>query len=180
MPLAKPLKMKRKEYSFVYEAHNENLVNDLLASFDKAKGRLGIDFQGSTDDINYVHIPNEDDLRRDDGLSKKDMAFGGKFIHCIRNTLFPGDKNEGNRVKIAFVLVSRENDKKAIKSYLDRCGCVSQFLLLNTMKKKVSSLAVMGNILKQVNAKAGYDNWRLDLPKSITDKHTMFVGLDVC
>jgi len=108
------------------------------------------------------------------------MAFGGKFIHCIRNELFPGDKNESNEIKIAFVLVSRENDKKAIKSYLDRCGCVSQFLLLNTMKRKVSALAVMGNILKQVNAKVGCDNWRLDLPKSITDKHTMFVGLDVC
>jgi len=44
MPLAKPLKMKRKEYSFVYEAQNENLVNELLGAFDKAKGRLGIDF----------------------------------------------------------------------------------------------------------------------------------------
>jgi len=32
------------------------------------------------------------------------------------------------------------------------------------MEKKVSKLAVMGNILKQVNAKLGCDNWRLDLP----------------
>jgi len=48
------------------------------------------------------------------------------------------------------------------------------------MKRKVSALAVMGNILKQVNAKVGCDNWRLDLPKAITDKNTMFVGLDVC
>jgi len=44
MPLAKPLKMRRKEYSFVYEEQNYDLVNELLSQFDKAKGRLGIDF----------------------------------------------------------------------------------------------------------------------------------------
>ena len=81
----------------------------------------------------------------------------------MQHQLFPNDKNQGTR--IAFVLVSKEADKKKIKSYLDRVGCISQFLFLKTMEKKVSKLAVMGNILKQVNAKLGCDNWRLDLPK---------------
>lgn len=121
------------------------MVNEIIGSLDKAKGRLGIDFQGSIDDIQYVEIPRDSDLM-DDGLSKKDIAFGGKFIHCMKHQLFPDGKNEGTR--IAFVLVSREADKKAIKSYLDSVGCISQFLFLKTMEKKVKKLAVMGNILK--------------------------------
>lgn len=98
----------------------------------------------------------------------------------MRHQLFPNGKNEGGAVRLAFVLITKENDKKRIKSYLDSCGCISQFLLKNTMEKKVSKLAVMGNILKQVNAKLGCDNWRLDLPKKVKDMHTMFVGLDIC
>lgn len=47
------------------------------------------------------------------------------------------------------------------------------------MFKKKGSLAVMGNILKQVNAKMGGENWQLTMPKEITALSTMFVGLDV-
>ena len=79
-----------------------------------------------------------------------------------------------------FVLLGREADKAKIKLYLDSKGIVSQFLLFKNMEAKAKSLAVMGNVLRQVNAKVRRDNLRLELPKSILSLDTMFVGLDVC
>jgi len=73
-----------------------------------------MDFQGSIDDIQFVEIPPDNDLL-DDGLSRKDLQFGGKYIHCMRHQLFPNGKNEGGAVRLAFVLISKENDKKKIK-----------------------------------------------------------------
>ena len=68
--------------------------------------------------------------------------------------LFYDDKNN-YELQIVFVLTDREEDKASVKRFLDGKGVVFQFLLEQNMRKKTLALAVMGNILKQVNAKMG-------------------------
>ena len=80
---------------------------------------------------------------------------------------------------MVFVLINKEEDKAAIKKYLDKVGVVSQFLLKRTTFKILKDFSVAGNVLKQVNAKLSGVNWQLNLPPQITNQNTMFIGMDV-
>jgi len=104
---------------------------------------------------------------------------GGKYIHCIRNELLDknGKPNDPN-LKFVLVLISRETDKKRVKAFLDSVGIISQFLVERNMSKKTSTMGVMGNVLRQINAKVGCDNLRVALPNNL--RGTMFVGIDTC
>ena len=62
------------------------------------------------------------------------------------------------------VLLEREEEKAPIKKYLDKVGVISQFLLKSKIRAKVGDLSVMGNILKQINAKLNGVNWQIKLP----------------
>ena len=53
----------------------------------------------------------------------------------LQDQLFQNDKNSTN-VRLVFVLIDREEDKAAVKRYLDKVGVVSQFLLAKTMLDK--------------------------------------------
>lgn len=57
------------------------------------------------------------------------------------------------------------------------CPCVSQFIGSQTIGK--DNEKIFTNILRQMNAKAGGDLWRMSFPKEISPK-TMLVGIDVC
>jgi len=60
------------------------------------------------------------------------------------------------------IILEREEEKAPIKKYLDKVGVVSQFLLKSKMRAKVGErdfASVMGNILKQINAKLDGVNW---------------------
>jgi hypothetical protein len=94
-------------------------------------------------------------------INKGQLKNGGKYIFCLQNELFENDKNNFG-VQVLFVLLQREEEKAAIKKYLDKVGVISQFLLQSKMKAKVGErdfASVMGNILKQVNAKLSGVNW---------------------
>lgn len=61
---------------------------------------------------------------------------------------------------MVFVLIDREEDKAAVKRYLDKVGVVSQFLLAkNMLDKKKSWPSILGKVLAQVNAKLNGVNW---------------------
>ena len=77
--LAQPLMCQRHEYGFIYESKHANFVNDLLTQFDKAKGRLGIEFQGSVNDIRFVEIPGDQDLIKD-GLPKNSAGVSRLWV----------------------------------------------------------------------------------------------------
>ena len=62
------------------------------------------------------------------------------------------------------VLLEREEEKAPIKKYLDKVGVISQFLLKGKIKAKARDLSVLGNILKQINAKLNGVNWQIKLP----------------
>lgn len=83
---------------------------------------------------------------------------GGKYNYCIANQIFPDDKNSYG-IHFVFVLVAQEEYKASIKRYLDGMGVISQFMLEEKIRYKSRDLSVMGNILKQVNAKMGGVNW---------------------
>lgn len=53
----------------MYENRHAHLVDEIIANFDKAKGQLGIRIQGEIDDINFVEIPDESQLRNEFGLN---------------------------------------------------------------------------------------------------------------
>jgi len=52
-------------------------------------------------------------------------------------------------------------------------------LLFKNISKKVGSLGVWSNILKQVNAKCGLDLYRINYSQKIKNANTMVVGVDV-
>ena len=63
------------------------MVNTLLHKFDEAKGKLGMDFEGHSDDIQWVEVPSDRQME-DDGLTRDQIRNGGKFVYCIDNQLF--------------------------------------------------------------------------------------------
>jgi len=80
------------------------------------------------------------------------------------------------------IILEREEEKAPIKKYLDKVGVVSQFLLKSKMRAKVGErdfASVMGNILKQINAKLDGVNWQIRLPPQVSNLNTMFIGMDV-
>lgn len=132
-PLVDAMKVQTSNFGFIYDERNVNIANDLLEGFQKAKGQLGIRLDGSIDDIQYVEVPDENELKRE-GVNVRD---GGKYIHCIRNELL--DKNgkpTDPNLKFVLVLISRETDKKKVKAFLDSVGIISQFLVDRNMKSK--------------------------------------------
>lgn len=80
------------------------------------------------------------------------------------------------------IVLEKEEEKAPIKKYLDKVGVVSQFLLKSKMRAKVGErdfASVMGNILKQINAKLDGVNWQIRLPPQVSNLNTMFIGMDV-
>lgn len=80
------------------------------------------------------------------------------------------------------IILEKEEEKAPIKKYLDKVGVVSQFLLKSKMRAKVGErdfASVMGNILKQINAKLDGVNWQIRLPPQVSNLNTMFIGMDV-
>ena len=76
--------------------------------------------------------------------------------------------------KIIVVIIFNPADKKHIKSFLDKGGVPSQFILSNKMRN--AKIGVFSNLLKQMNAKLKQDLYRLNLPAC---QNTMLVGIDI-
>lgn len=79
--------------------------------------------------------------------------------------------------QLVLFLLDNERSYKQYKRFLIEQGVVSQMVGVRTANAK--SLSVASNILKQMNAKLGLDNYRMKIPKEIS-KYTMMVGIDVC
>ena len=66
---------------------------------------------------------------------------------------------------------------------LDAKGVVSQFVTKRKMKKYVrdKNLSIFSNILGQMNAKCGYENYRLQVTNKICSNNTetMVIGVNV-
>ena len=94
-------------------------------------------------------------------------------MFCINNEL------KGRKLAIVFVLINRDTLHPFIKKGLDDLGLASQFLLYKNISKKVGTMGVISNLLKQVNAKCGLDLYRMALPQRLKNTSTMIVGIDV-
>lgn len=63
---------------------------------------------------------------------------------------------------MCFILISRDTDHPYIKAAMDRLGVASQFLLHKNISRKVDTMGVITNLLRQVNAKTGLDLYRIN------------------
>lgn len=72
------------------------------------------------------------------------------------------------------VILRNPDDKKKIKSFLDKGGVPSQFI--RAFNLRIPNLTIVGNVLKQMNAKLRHDLYRLSLPNC---KDTMIVGINI-
>ena len=70
-------------------------------------------------------------------------------------------------------MLTKAQLKPKIKKALVEMGCISQFILANTVFSKSKALGVFSNLLKQMNAKVGLDLYRVSLPNLAK---TMIVG----
>ena len=78
--------------------------------------------------------------------------------------------------KIVCVVISNPDFKKGVKSFLDKVGLPSQFISSRKLGgPKGIPMAVISNILKQMNAKMRLDLYRLNLPHF---RNTMVIGID--
>jgi len=99
---------------------------------------------------------------------------GGNYIFCLKN-----DLSHSKNIQICFVLISRDSDHAPIKKELDKMGITSQFMLHKNISKKVGTMGVISNLLRQVNAKCGLDLYRMSLAPKVKNANTMIVGIDV-
>jgi hypothetical protein len=76
--------------------------------------------------------------------------------------------------KIVVVIIPNPADKKIVKSFLDKGGVPSQFIL--PAKLRNAKIGVFSNLLKQMNAKLKLDIYRISLPQFTK---TMLIGFDV-
>jgi hypothetical protein len=120
----------------------------------------------------FIEIPEDSELRQD-GLSQQQIKDGGNFKFCLENDL------KGKKVAICFVLIGKEQHHPFIKKRLDEMGIISQFLLYKNISKKIGTMGVITNLLRQVNAKVGLDLYRISLPQKVRNANTMIVGVDV-
>lgn len=79
------------------------------------------------------------------------------------------------------VLISNDKFHAPIKKALDGMGVISQFMLCKNIRQKVERkvFGVFSNLLRQINAKAGLDLYRMHLPQKLRNMPTMIVGVDV-
>lgn len=86
-------------------------------------------------------------------------------------------------MKILVVMIQNENDHADLKRMLDAKGVISQFVTLKKMKDNIykGNLSIFSNILGQINAKCGFENYRLAVSNKICsrDTETMVVGVNV-
>jgi hypothetical protein len=78
-------------------------------------------------------------------------------------------------------MIDDERDHAELKRMLDAKGVVSQFITRRLMDSKQNDLSIFSNILGQMNAKCGYENYRLSLSNKIYSKNTetMVIGVNV-
>jgi hypothetical protein len=80
------------------------------------------------------------------------------YIEGINATIDPKE------MLLVVVVIKRKEDKKAIKSHIDKAlGIPSQFILLETINRS-KGLGMYSNLLKQMNAKVRLDLYRLKIP----------------
>ena len=86
-------------------------------------------------------------------------------------------------MKILVVMIEKEDQHAELKRMLDAKGVVSQFVTLRKMKDAAykGNLSIFSNILGQMNAKCGYENYRLAVSNKICSKdtETMVIGVNV-
>ena len=86
-------------------------------------------------------------------------------------------------MKILVVMIPYEDQHAELKRMLDAKGVVSQFITFRKMKESVekNNLSIFSNILGQMNAKCGMENYRLSLPNKISSNNTetMVIGVNV-
>jgi len=144
------------------------LVGEIINSFSKGANGLGMSMG---DDPIWIEVPNSREMQ---DLNKKKS--GSHFEYCVDSDLRNVDPKT---VEIVIVLVQRAEEKAVIKRCLDKLGFASQFLLQKNIQKKVGTMGVISNILRQMNAKTQRDLYRVDNIQKIKGKNTMVVGLDV-
>jgi aubergine-like protein len=141
-----------ENWLLIYEAKNYDGAGMLLNSMQKASVSLGIRIEEP--EWLEVQTMNEKEIR---AYLTRPKAPNFKFVLC---------------------LISNRGDYVRVKRLLEvDLGIRSQFVL--NMYKKLSSLSIVSNIVKQINIKLGGESYKVDLPKEIP-QNTMLVGIDVC
>lgn len=164
-----PLRLQDQRWAFVYSERDAGLVDQIIDGLKKASKGLQMKIEGEPI---WVEIPRDQVLEKD---GCKNTRNGGNYIFCINNEL----GNRANQISMAFVLIGNDKFHGPIKRHLDGLGVVSQFLLFKNIQKKVGTMGVLSNLLRQVNVKCGLDNYRIKVPPKLSESNTMFVGLEV-
>lgn len=154
--LSKPIPIMRPifflKWLCVYEKTNYSFTEKLFNSMLKASFLLNISIAEPV----WLELSN---------INAKDVQQYLKNADCPQ-------------YQFVLVLLSNRRQYTEVKKVLEiDLGITSQFVHLTI--KKVTSLSIASNIIKQITMKLGGELYNVDLPKEIP-KNTMFVGIDVC
>lgn len=144
------MRLDNNSWALVYTKRDFDNANTLTEWMGKAAGGFGI----SIGEPQWVEV-----------ASNKPAD----YISGIKSDINPAN------TKIVVVIISRADEKKTIKAFLDKGGVPSQFILASKLFPK-PKLGVFSNFVKQMNAKIKQDLYRINLPAF---KNTMLLGVDV-
>jgi len=165
-----PLRLRDSEWAFCYQERDANFVDRIISTFGKAASSLGMKFEGEP---MYIQIPDNQTLKAD-GFNDNQLKNGGNYAICLKN-----DLQQNSKVQMVFILISRETDHPLIKRTMDEIGIPSQCMLYKNIQKKIDVMGVMTNLLRQINAKAGLDLYRIQPSLKVKNANTMVIGVDV-
>lgn len=172
----------------MYAAKDFKVATDVVKNIAKAQTAMGIELKCGDDDVIWIEVGTEHDLadlEADSDPAKNKPQYikkRGLFQYAIEHA----DELDGDnlkKMKVLVVMIQYEDQHAELKRMLDAKGVVSQFVTFRKMRESTekNNLSIFSNILGQINAKCGMDNYRLALSNKISSNNTetMVIGVNV-